>query len=229
VVAVEVVMPSLWEMPVPGGALDRRRLHGLLASWLDTEHRADRKAWSWKAMSTGIEIGVLDDGLVGRLLAGAGSRVRQVAAVPWSDVASGSGREWAVEFVSPVTFRRGNRLLPWPSPSAVLGSLRADWRRFGAPHAGDLEVDLALDPVVVTEVTGASEVERFVLHERPDATGKRVPVQVTVGGFRGRVTYAVESPGLRDAVGKLLAIAPYAGVGAHTTRGFGGVRVQSRR
>ncbi len=222
-------MPSLWEMPVPGGVLDRRRLHGLLASWLDSDHRADRKAWSWKATTTGIEIGVLDDKVVERLLAGAGRRVRQVAAVAWSEVAAGPGRAWAVEFVSPVTFRRGNRLLPWPSPSAVLGSLRADWRRFAAPHAGDLEVDLALDPVVVTDVRGASEVERFVLHERPDASGKRVPVQVTVGGFRGRVTYAVEDPGLRDAVGKLLAIAPYAGVGAHTTRGFGGVRVRPGR
>ncbi|MGV9366606.1 CRISPR system precrRNA processing endoribonuclease RAMP protein Cas6 [Amycolatopsis sp. NPDC003731] len=222
-------MPSLWEMPVPGGVIDRRQLHGLLASCLDTDHHADRKGWSWKATTTGIEIGVLDDGLVGRLLTGAGRRVRQVAAVAWSDVAGGSGRAWAVEFVSPVTFRRGNRLLPWPSPSAVLGSLRADWRRFAAPHAGDLEVDLAFDPVVVTEVRGASEVERFVLHERPDAAGKRVPVQVTVGGFRGRVTYAVEDPGLRDAVGKLLAIAPYAGVGAHTTRGFGGVRLHPGR
>src|SRR5438874_12733501 len=43
---VGVLMPSLWEMPVAAGGVDRHRLHGLLASWLDTDRRADRKPWS---------------------------------------------------------------------------------------------------------------------------------------------------------------------------------------
>ncbi|MFD7656631.1 CRISPR system precrRNA processing endoribonuclease RAMP protein Cas6 [Actinosynnema sp. NPDC059797] len=143
----------------------------------------------------------------------------------WRAPAATAVTRWRVEFVSPVTFRRGNRLLPWPSPSAVLGGLRAVWRVFGAPVVGDVELDLADEPVVVSAVEGASEVERFVLHERRDAAGGTVPVWVTAGGFRGRVTYTVDGPVGAGAVAALFELARYAGVGAHTTRGFGGVRI----
>ena len=48
---------------------------------------------------------------------------------------------------------------------------------------------------------------------------------VLVGGFVGTVRYAVDGsvadPQVIDA---LVALAPFSGVGAYTTRGFGGVR-----
>jgi CRISPR-associated endoribonuclease Cas6 len=217
-------MPSLWRLPLPDGGVDRRQVHRRLASWLDVDHHASRKPWSWKATDSGIEIGLLDDGLADRLAQRAGRDLTRLSAVPWHVPTLSKSPEWTVEFVSPVAFRRGNRLVPWPSPSAVFGSLRADWRAFAAPHAGDVDLDLSVDPVIVTAIEGASVVERFVLHDRPNVAGG-VPVRVTVGGFRGRVTYAVDGPLGATAVASLLAIAPYAGVGAHTTRGFGGVRL----
>jgi CRISPR/Cas system endoribonuclease Cas6 (RAMP superfamily) len=107
----------------------------------------------------------------------------------------------------------------------VLGSLRADWRQFAAPHIGDLTLDLSLDPVIVTHLSGASEVTRLVLHERPTPDGSRAPVAVTVGGFVGTVTYTLDGPDDPAAVASLFALARYSGVGAHTTRGFGGLRL----
>jgi len=193
-----------------------------LSRWLDSDHHAQRKPWSWAAHTADRDllIGLLDDRLTERLRSGAaaaGAPVRQVAAAGWSELRSGRARDcWQMEFTSPVTFRRGNRFLPWPSPSAVFGSLRAAWRHFGAPAVGDLELDLRLDPLVVTAVCGASRTERVTVHEQ---------ASVLVGGFVGTVRYAVDG-GVADpqVIDALVALAPFSGVGAYTTRGFGGVR-----
>ncbi|MGQ0841592.1 CRISPR system precrRNA processing endoribonuclease RAMP protein Cas6 [Actinokineospora sp.] len=226
-------MPSLWRLRLPlpdNGCVDRRGVHRMLSRWLDVDHHAQRKPWSWTTTGAGLEIGLVDDSLVARLTRHAGRDLTQVATAPWAQLAAAHlGREWTVEFVSPVTFRRGNRLVPWPSPSAVLGSLRADWRRFAAPHVGDVIIDLSKEPVIVTSFRGASEVERVVLHERPNAAGERVPVQATVGGFLGSLTYTIDGEVDAGAVGSLMALAPFSGVGAHTTRGFGGTRVPAGR
>ena len=216
-------MPSLWRCRWPGSAAepDRAAVHRVLSRWLDTEHHAQRKPWSWSAGAAEGEIlvGLLDDRLTDQLLHGAdaaGTPVRQVAAVSWSELRDGRSRDgWCVEFVSPVTFRRGNRFLPWPAPSAVFGSLRAAWRHFGAPHVGDLALDLSLDPLVVTAVCGTSRTERVAAHRLNS---------VLVGGFVGTVRYAVDGAVDAAVVDTLIRLAPFSGVGAYTTRGFGGVR-----
>lgn len=215
-------MPSLWGCRWNGAAdLDRSAVHRTLSRWLDGDHHAQRKPWSWTdASDRELLIGLLDDRLTDRLRSGADATnmpVRQVAATSWSELRSGRARDcWQLEFTSPVTFRRGNRFLPWPSPSAVFGSLRAAWRHFGAPAVGDLELDLRLDPLVVTAVCGASRTERVTVHEQ---------ASVLVGGFVGTVRYAVDG-GVADpqVIDALVALAPFSGVGAYTTRGFGGVR-----
>ena len=215
-------MPSLWGCRWNGAAdLDRSAVHRTLSRWLDGDHHAQRKPWSWTGVSDReLLIGLLDDRLTDRLRSGADATnmpVRQVAATSWSELRSGRARDcWQLEFTSPVTFRRGNRFLPWPSPSAVFGSLRAAWRHFGAPAVGDLELDLRLDPLVVTTVCGASRTERVTVHEQ---------ASVLVGGFVGTVRYAVDG-GVADpqVIDALVALAPFSGVGAYTTRGFGGVR-----
>jgi len=217
-----------------------------LSRWLDVDPHSPRKAWSWTAVSSGretaLDIGLLDDTLAHRLLDGADThrrrpsgtlRVREQpiphATVTWAQLADGRDRaEWTVEFISPVTFRRGSRLLPWPEPTAVLGSLLADWRAFGADIIGDLPVELSVDPVVVTAVSGASRVEQVVLHEHDHSLGNvREPVRATIGGFLGFLRYAVEGPTDRRAIDSLFRLAPFAGVGAHTTHGFGGTRLPS--
>src|SRR5262249_57902103 len=82
----------------------------------------------------------------------------QVAAVTWPGLAAPSGtRSWVLRFVTPATFRRGNRFSPWPDPSAVLGGLRARWRAFAPGDLPALSLDLSADPVWVTDVAGANE------------------------------------------------------------------------
>lgn len=240
-------MPSLWRWRLGGDVTpDRRDVHRLLSRWLDTDHHAARKPWSWTTLRLNsgervIEIGLVDDTLVEALVGNADTwrrsrraradlpmpePLQQISAANWSQLrASTSTCEWTVEFASPVTFRRGNQFLPWPAPSAVFGSLRAAWRTFAAPHIGDITLDLSLDPIIVTALDGASQTERVVLHERPNATGARDAVEVTVGGFVGRLRYAAHDPTNAAAANSLIKLAPFAGVGAYTTRGFGAVRI----
>jgi len=211
-------MPSIWRCEWSDA--DRTVVHRTLSRWLDSDHHAKRKPWSWTAQSSGLIIGLLNDGLVDRLTDcanTAGTPVQQVAKADWAELRTGRPRDcWQLEFVSPVTFRRGNRFLPWPSPSAVFGSLRAAWRTFGAPTVGDLELDLRLDPLIVTAFSGSSHTERVTLH-RHDS--------VLVGGFVGIIRYALDGTADTQVVDTLVRLAPFSGVGACTTRGFGGVRI----
>ncbi|MFN2497421.1 MAG: hypothetical protein ABR608_16205, partial [Pseudonocardiaceae bacterium] len=79
-------MPSLWRCRWPGSVEpDRAAVHRVLSQWLDTEHHAQRKPWSWSAGGSEGEIlvGLLDDRLTERLVHGAdaaGTPMRQVAA-----------------------------------------------------------------------------------------------------------------------------------------------------
>jgi CRISPR-associated endoribonuclease Cas6 len=195
-------------------------VHRTLSRWLDNDHHAQRKPWSWTAQDSGLIIGLLDDRLAERLVRcgdAASMPVQQIAKADWAQLRSSRPRDcWDFDFVSPVTFRRGNRFLPWPSPSAVFGSLRAAWRTFGAPEVGDLKLDLRLDPLVVTAVCGSSHTERVIVHNNDG---------VLVGGFVGTVRYALDGAADPEAVSALARLAQFSGVGAYTTRGFGGVRI----
>ncbi|MGH3942384.1 MAG: CRISPR system precrRNA processing endoribonuclease RAMP protein Cas6 [Pseudonocardiaceae bacterium] len=217
-------MPSLWRCCWTASAEpDRQTVHRTLSRWLDTDHHAQRKPWSWasavESSDRELLIGLLDDQLAERLRGGADATnmpVTQVAAAGWAELLGGQARDcWQLDFVSPVTFRRGNRFLPWPSPSAVFGSLRATWRHFGSPEVGDLDLDLRLDPLVVTAFHGASRTERVVVHKQDS---------VLVGGFIGTMRYAIEGAADPQTVDALVRLAPFSGVGSYTTRGFGGVR-----
>ena len=111
-------MPSLWRLPLPESReVDRRAVHRMVSRWLDVDHHAKRKPWSWTLTATGLEIGLLDDTLVPKLVRQAGRSLSQIGATPWAELRGRTPRrEWTVEFVAPVTFRRGNKLVPWPAP-----------------------------------------------------------------------------------------------------------------
>ena len=83
-------------------------------------------------------------------------------------------------------------------------------------RGGDLELDLRLDPLVVTAFRGASHTERGTMHKQDS---------VLVGGFLGTVCYAIEGAADPQTVDTLVRLAPFSGVGSYTTRGFGGVRM----
>jgi CRISPR-associated endoribonuclease Cas6 len=232
-------MPTLWEWPcIKPDLLDRWAVYNSLSRLLDVDHRAPHKPWSWTLVDLGdrgcsLRVGLLDPTLVARLDRAHPEDIQgtkiigpldQVAALDWSALREGhQARKWLVEFVSPVTFRSGNQFLPWPAPGSVLGSLRATWHRFGAREAGPLELDLHLDPVRVLAFSGASSTERVDLdppHRRnmPGSHGR-----VTVGGFLGSLTYGLLGEADPTAIGALIRLAPFSGVGAYSLRGFGGV------
>ncbi len=238
-------MPSLWSWELDTtDPVDRQATHRLLTRWLG--HEPTRKGWSWTPFVSGdrptiIEIGLVDDDLAGPLITAADRYRRngrfehhlamtrdpqQCLALSWHELrSSGGGRHHTLEFTSPVTFRRGNQFLPWPTPSAVFGSLRAVWRTYGAPHIGDLTLDLKLDPLNVTWLSGTTQIERLPLgprHQHPD----RKPNDITVGGFLGRIRYTWTAPteDQLPAVHALTRLAAFSGVGAWTTHGFGGTR-----
>lgn len=223
--------------------LDRWAVYDRLARLLDDDHQASHKPWSWALIGHGngggaLRVGLLDAALVSRLheLRGAdlaGLRItgplQQLAACERSALRRGHrGCQWDVEFVTPVTIRQGDHFLPWPAPRAVLGSLRQTWQTFGADEAGPIELDLRLDPVVVLAVTGKSHTERVPLKapSRRPATGRQGAV--TVGGFLGRLTYRLVGSVDPTQVATLFRLAPFAGIGAYTLRGFGAVALPGR-
>lgn len=231
-------MPSRWEVPLAGaepGTVRWEHVHAAISSWFDDDDEQHHHKVKPYALSPPrdsprgplVEIGLLRDDLVPRLLsrAGRGSRLRlgravltataeprQVAATTWAELGSGHlDRAWSLRFVTPLTFRRGNRFSALPAPSPILGSLRRSWTTF-APPDQPLSLDLAGDPVWVTDLDGRNEVVKV--------NGR------TVSGFVGRLRLESDAPEpVTRAVNTLMRLAPFAGVGAYTTRCFGVTRL----
>lgn len=239
-----VAVPSRWEVGLPGvdaAAVRLEWVHAVVSSWFDGEggvdHAAKMKPYAVSPARSAeggaaVEVGLLDDTLASRLLSRAAGGVavrlgqsvvrlrsgpRQVAAVRWADLARPTpARAWCLRFVTPVTFRRGDKFTPWPDPSAVLGGLRARWRAFAPAELPALELDMSTGPVWVTDVDGASEVARV--------DGR------TVCGFVGLLRLECDASGqTASAVDSLVRLVPFSGVGAYTTRGFGLTRVEPTR
>ncbi len=233
-------MPSRWEVTLPGidaAAVKLEHLHAVVSSWLDDgdqAHRATAKPYTTcppRATTTGVlvEIGLLHDHLPERLQAHAtaGTRVRlgstwttiaapprQIDTISWHHLAhTPAAAAWCLEFVTPTTFRRGNTFTPNPSLRPILGSLRDTWRRFAPADLPTLILNLSPEPAWLTDI---------------DITSHVVLVNgLTVSGFTGRLRFACDpDTTTAAAINRLVQLAPYAGVGAYTTRGFGMTRPQ---
>lgn len=214
-------------------------LHAVVSRWFDgSDHDSQRKAWVVSPVrpmgdrGVGVEVGVLDDALakrvgdvfvdgpvpvrLGREAVLADARRRDESGAPepfevasWQELwdGAGPGRRWEFEFLTPTTFRSGQRYQPLPVANSVFGHLQRLWKVFG-PHVPD--VDLGAEPLVVEQFAGSSRV--MALRRRD------------VPGFVGRVVY-VAPPGVtsqaRLALDRCARLAPLAGVGSHTTSGFG--------
>lgn len=234
-------MPSRWDLALPGlepAGVRLEHLHAVVSTWFDRDdeaHRASAKPYTVSPPRAGpggpvVEIGLLDDGLANRLLtvASPGARVRlgrttislsehprQTAAIPWDRMVDAtSARAWCVRFATPTTFRRGNSFSPLPTPKTVLGSLRHSWRAFAPPEVLGIELDLTADPAWVTDIDGRNEVSKV--------NGR------TVSGFVGRLRIECDGTDATAAmIDRLMRLAPFSGVGAYTTRGFGVTRLES--
>jgi hypothetical protein len=180
-----------------------------------------------------LEVRLLDDRLDDRLLRACkpGSRVRlgraqlQMVAVPqclehasWEALAKGYGqRAWQIRTVSPATFRSRNRTSPWADPVTVARGLQSRWQALHAETA-PVVVDGGARSVWVSDLDGHSE----VVHLR----GR------VVSGYVGRLRYVADgravghdygADGDARAFDALMAFAAFAGIGSHTTYGFGAV------
>lgn len=232
-------MPSRWELTIPDldpASIRLEHLHAVASSWFDQpgQHHAHSKPYAISPPSdstrgTIVEIGLIEDHLTNRLLThtGRGTRIRlgrstttltkppqQIAAVPWSELAAPRVTSaWRLTFVTPLTFRRGNKFTPFPSPKAILGGLRANWSTHAPPELRDITLDLATDPVWVSDIDGHNEVVTV--------NGR------TVSGFIG--TMRMESDAdypTTETIDRLFRLAPFSGCGGYTTRGFGVTRME---
>lgn len=235
-------MPSRWEITLPGvdaATVRSEHLHAVVSGWLDRGggHHAQHKGYSVVPArqidgAVVIEVGLVDDRLIDRLAthAAQGVRVRlgsqwsevarsprQVAGTPWHSLAaSGPASAWCLRFVTPTTFRRGNAFTPSPALEAIIGSLRSRWDRFAPASIGPVKLDLSMKPLWITDIEVTSQVSKVG--------------GLTVSGFTGRIRFACDSGDEVSAtVDRLVRLAPYTGVGAHTTRGFGVTRPGTTR
>jgi hypothetical protein len=220
------------------------QLYGLISRWFEGHlgeagHHAPRKAYTVSPLrpldghpgdQAAVDVGVLDDDLVGLLLdgaarlAGAGGRLggQAVRGLPWPDgepVRLDQGADWSalagvpaataafdVELLSPTTFRSGRIYLPFPTPGLVLGHLREQWTQWGPPVPHP-----AIDECEV-EVAG----HRLVCEHR-ELRGR------SIAGSTGLVSYRIRSgdDAHRAGVARWLAVLPFAGLGADTRMGLG--------
>jgi len=186
--------------------------------------------------SVALQVRLLDEGLASRLIAATtpGTAVRLgahhyevaetarlIGRASWPELRRWSGeRAWQIRFVTPACFRRGNRTSPWPAPESVARGLADRWRRLD-PDTAPASPGPGSGPVWVSDVDGRSEACTLTRNTRRD--GRWRLDDAVVSGFTGRIRYVCDAGPDEDAAwfGALLAFAVFAGVGSHTTYGFG--------
>jgi CRISPR-associated endoribonuclease Cas6 len=240
-------MPSRWEVRLHGPIgvdIPIDAPHEAVSQWLQARSRTAVPPFAVSPPVTRngitvLEIRLLDDALAPQLVAAAppgrpvrlgrhhftvATAPRMSRATPWPDLvetprrrparwgAWGSGWAWQLRFVTPATFRYGDAFSPWPAPENVLTSLADRWRALQPATAPWLPRE-ALATVWVSDVEGRS------VPLRSDGS--------SLIGFVGRVRYICAGTDEQGrTVQVLLRFAEYAGVGCHTSCGFGVVRLE---
>jgi CRISPR-associated endoribonuclease Cas6 len=185
---------------------------------------------------TSIQVRLLDDSLSDRLKAATqpaqavrlgrheyriaeGARLAERASWPelrrWS-----RARAWQIRFLTPACVRRSNRTSPWVSPESLARGLAERWHRLDPATAPPLPGPGA-SPVWVSDIDGRSEVHMLTRNVRRNDRFQQE--DEVISGFVGRVRYVCDRGSAADAADfdALMAFAAFAGVGSHTTCGFG--------
>ncbi|MDO5287709.1 MAG: CRISPR system precrRNA processing endoribonuclease RAMP protein Cas6 [Actinomycetia bacterium] len=231
-------MPESWFVPlrlVPPVKPDH--LHAALSRWFDvgTEDLPDRHHDTVKPYTVsplterdgwGVEVSTLTaeaswrlavatrrgpEIRLGRQVAAVGRPVR-LARASWSELAEvPPRRSWEVEFLTPTTFRTGQRASPFPDLRVVLRGPQVCWDAYSQRpprlHPPDFRALWVADVELQTV---------------------QVPVRATtVPAALGRLEIRCDDPAVARAVAPLLALAPYCGVGSFRGKGFGVVRVSA--
>lgn len=213
-------------------------------------HNDQARKWTWGPLRASppatseadatIVLGVrlLDDALSGRLRAAVqpGRDVRLggdhytiseppclIERVTWQGLRRQPGtRAWQVRFVTPVCLRRGSSTSPWPAPQSVARGLADRWQRLD-PDTAPTPSERSMSAVWVSDIEGRSEVQ--ILTRNVRRGGQWHLEEEVISGFTGRIRYVCDHGKDTEAAdfNALMAFALFAGIGSHTTYGFGAV------
>ena len=222
--------------PSPAG------IHSLISSWLhstaldpvgEAHHGPHTYAARWRRASPDtVAITVhlfreeLSAVLIRRLFLGRAERLGQVAVLVTglkelgsTELPSLSGqprKRWLLRFPAGVTFKRGDVFMPWPSPDAVLGSIR---RRLTETWGWEPEAAVVRDAVrAVAPIRADLTTRRW----REGRNGRGRDVSLAVGEVEWVAGGDAETRALVDL---LLQAGELTGVGARTTWGAGVLQV----
>ncbi|MGC9400672.1 MAG: CRISPR system precrRNA processing endoribonuclease RAMP protein Cas6 [Anaerolineae bacterium] len=123
------------------------------------------------------------------------------------------GRRWQLHFLTPTAFHGAAGYLPFPLPSALIGSWLRQWQAFGKVRLPDELPDKVHEGLVISA---------YRLKTVPVRAGRRI----TIGCVGDMTLYAKSlSKPLCAAVDLLAHYAFWAGSGHHTTQGQGMTRL----
>ncbi|NLI85103.1 MAG: CRISPR system precrRNA processing endoribonuclease RAMP protein Cas6 [Propionibacterium sp.] len=240
-------MPALYFLPLldQTGAARPEHLHAAITSWLDPStadwnHRSVSKPYAISPITevaghVGIEISVLTESAE-RLLREAatsaseirlGSRFTRVGNLQclhetsWDELAAANEQTWRLDFLTPTTFRTGNRCTPMPTLPALLRSPSESWRAF-APVPLDPLSHAEVAEIWTSELDLHTEWLELILPNR-----KRRAEPRSVAGVLGSITYQCDNPEVAAKVGPLFRLVPYCGIGSFRGKGMGVVRLGS--
>jgi CRISPR-associated endoribonuclease Cas6 len=262
-------------MPVVGVDPTRVRLehvHAAFSRWFDrspAEHAANDKPYTVSPLTrdergrTGVEIATLTE-TAGRRLREAtadgatvrlGNQTRPVGAPEhligrsWAQLAENTTDDrWQLEFLTPTTFRSGDRASPLPHVGTVMNGLARTWNACSdtrieppaadAAHGVDSRADV-VDCRTDTDVNAGADTEGWgaVWVSGLDLRSVTVSVRVrrrdgsfqpiTVSAALGSLTLRCDDSRAAARAGPLLQLAAYCGVGGMTGKGFGVTRVRA--
>ena len=146
---------------------------------------------------------------------------RLLEAASWRDLAEerGDGR-WELEFLTPTTFRTGDRSSPLPRVDTILDGLHRAWQLWGDVELGVSGQDWTA--VWVSDIDLRNSTIELRVRRRDGSTQP-----ITVSGALGVLVLRCDSPDVASRVGPLLRLAPFAGVGGMTLKGLGVTRVSA--
>jgi CRISPR-associated endoribonuclease Cas6 len=244
-----VPMPSRWFVSVPGADPDRVRLehvHAAFSRWFDhsrAEHAATDKPYALSPLTrdergtVGLEIATLSDVASGRLATALRNRkpvrlgnqtralgqARLLVGESWASLSGhATDGRWRLEFVTPTTFRSGDRSTPMPRVDTMLDGLSRAWSLWADHELPGREG--AWSALWVSDLDVRSVVVRLRV-KRADGTMQ----EITVSGALGEVTLRCDDRAAAERVGPLLRLAAYSGVGGMTLKGLGVTRVTPHR
>lgn len=163
-------------------------------------------------------------------------RPRRLEEVSWWDLAQPRDvRSWRLEFLTPATFRSGDRSSPLPSVATITGGLERAWTTWCEdPRVRDLTRDLTsnISSNLASNPRGQSALWVSDLDLSSTLTEitvgrSRRPIQLS--GVTGSMTLRVDDTAGAAWAGPLLRLAPFCGVGSMRAKGFGVVEVRAGR